>query len=420
MSLSRKILSKKLGGKKLSAGEFIQADVDVILSNDITTPLAIDAFEKDPSSSIAYPERVVIVADHFTPNKDINSAQQVKKVRDFARKHGLKFFDAGCGIEHVLLPEQGLVVPNDIVVGADSHTVTYGALGAFATGMGSTDIAAAWLTGKSWFKVPAAVKVILKGKVNEYVSGKDIILYFISKIGVDGALYKSIEFTGEGLGELSIDSRFTVANMIIECGAKNAVMDVDSKVIEYVEQRAQRPYSPPGKDYSIETDEDFEEVMEIDCSEITPQVALNGSPANAVPVKGMEKIKLDQVFIGSCTNGRWDDYKKAAAVIKGRKASRGIRFIVIPSTAGLHKKMVKEGLAEIFLNAGAIISPPTCGPCLGGHMGILASGEKALATTNRNFTGRMGHRNSEVYLSNPEVAAASAVNGYISSPEELS
>ncbi len=421
MSLARNILSGKpdVDAKKLTAGQFIEADADVILSNDITTPLAIDAFEKHSEGRIAYPERVVLVADHFTPNKDINSAEQVKKVRNFAHRHGVKFFDAGCGIEHVLLTEQGLVVPQDIVVGADSHTVTYGAMGALASGMGSTDVAAAWMTGKAWFKIPEAVKIVLNGKLGEYVSGKDIILYLIGQIGVDGALYKGLEFTGQALKELSLESRFTIANMTVECGAKYGIMEVDDKVIDYTEKRAQRPYSPPPAGYSIETDKDFDDLMEIDCSQIAPQVALHGSPANSRSVNEIEKIKIDQVVIGSCTNGRWEDYVKAAAIIRGKKAFSSLRFIVIPSTAALYSRMVKEGLAEVFLAAGAVMSPPTCGPCLGGHMGILASGERALATTNRNFTGRMGHKDSEVYLSNPEVAAASAVAGYIIAPGKI-
>jgi len=419
MSLARNIFKNRLNRKKLETGEFIEVDVDVILSNDVTTPLAIDAFEQSGIKSIKYPERAVIVADHFTPNKDIASAQQVKKVRDFAKKWNLRFFEAGCGIEHALLPEQGLVLPQDIIIGADSHTVTYGALGAIAAGVGSTDVASAWATGKSWFKVPVSLKITVNGKMRPYVSGKDIILHIISRIGADGALYKGLEFCGETIDELSMDSRFTIANMVIECGAKYGIMGTDRKLLDYVEKRATRPYSPLPEDYSITNDSEFDEVMEVDASIIDPQVAFPSSPANSKSVNSIEKIEVDQVVLGSCTNGRWEDYIKAADIIKGKKASKNLRFIVIPSTAELYIKMVKEGLMEIFAEAGAIISPPTCGPCLGGHMGILAEGEKALATTNRNFVGRMGHKKSEVYLANPEVAAATAVAGYITSPENI-
>ncbi len=418
MSFVRNIFQKKLGKKKLSSGEFIEIDVDVILSNDITTPLAIDAFEEAKINNIAYPERVVIVADHFTPNKDIASAQQVKKVRDFAKKWRLQFYDGGVGIEHVLLPEEGLVLPQDIIIGADSHTCTYGALGAFATGVGSTDVANAWATGKCWFKVPPAVKIILKGKLKPYVSGKDIILYIISLIGTDGALYKGLEFSGETLSALSLDSRFTMANMVIECGAKYGIMDADYIVVDYVEKRAKRPYEAVSN-YSIFKDKEFEEVMEIDCSVIEPQVAHPYSPANSKSVNLTEKVKIDQVVLGSCTNGRWEDFVKAAKIISGKKVAKDLRFIVIPGSHRIYKKMLNEGLLKVFADAGAIISPPTCGPCLGGHMGVLADGERALSTTNRNFVGRMGHKNSEVYLSNPEVAAASAITGYIISPEKL-
>ncbi len=419
MSLARNIFKRKLGLKKLSAGEFIESEVDVILSNDVTTPLAIDAFKKSGSSRVRYPDKSVVVADHFTPNKDIASAEQVKKVREFASEQGIRFFDAGCGIEHALLPEKGLVLPQDIIIGADSHTVTYGALGAIATGVGSTDVAAAWLTGKCWFKVPEAVKIVLKGKLLKYVSGKDIILYLISRLGTDGALYKGLEFCGDAMEELSVDSRFTISNMVIECGAKYGIMETPRKIIEYVEKRASRPYTPLPGEYDMGKDEDYEDVIEIDCSSIKPQVAFPSSPANSRPVDSIEKVKLDQVVIGSCTNGRIEDFVRAARILKGKKAAPGIRFIVIPSTARMYEQMIEKELIKIFIQAGAVISPPTCGPCLGGHMGILADGEKALATTNRNFVGRMGHKNSQVYLSNPEVAAASAVAGYIVSPELL-
>ncbi len=418
MSLGRKIYLKSVKDKKkLKPGKFIEIDVDLILSNDITTPPAIDAFNQSQIGKIKSPEKAVIVADHFTPNKDIDSAEQVKKVRNFAQEWELKFFGAGCGIEHALLPEKGLVVPGDITIGADSHTVTYGALGAVASGVGSTDIAYAWVTDKVWFKVPEAIKVILKGKLQPHVSGKDIILYLISLIGIDGALYKGMEFCGETLEELSMESRFTISNMVIECGAKYGIMEPDDKTIKYVEKRAQRPYLPLPDKYSIKEDNDFDEVMEIDCSLIEPQVAFPSSPANSYPVSSIQKVEVDQVVLGSCTNGRWEDFVKASKIIKGRKAKEELRFIVIPSTAAIYKKMADEGLLSVFIDGGAIISPPTCGPCLGGHMGVLASGEKALSTTNRNFVGRMGHKDSEVYLANPEVAAETAVRGYISVPQ---
>lgn len=419
MSYVKKILQQKLDKKRLKTGEFVEVDVDVILSNDITTPLAIDAFENEGIDKIPYPEKIVFVADHFTPNKDIASAIQVKKVRDFARKWNLRFFDSGEGIEHILLPEKGLVLPMDVVIGADSHTCTYGALGAFATGVGSTDVASAWATGKAWFKVPPAIKIILRGELNPYVDGKDIILYIISQLGTDGACYKGLEFCGETLNELTLDSRFTISNMVIECGAKYGVMNPDRLVVDYVEKRATRPYSSGIENYSIEKDPDFDEIMEIDCSTFGPQVAFPSSPANSHPVKDVDKIMIDQVVIGSCTNGRWDDFVKAAEILKGRRKKSGLRLIVIPGTAELFKKMLTDGMMSIFVEAGAIISPPTCGPCLGGHMGILAQGEKAVATTNRNFIGRMGHKDSQVYLSNSAVAAATAITGYIETPENL-
>jgi len=419
MSLGRKIFESRLDKKKLRAGDLIEVDVDVILSNDITTPLAIDAFEKSGIKEIPYPDRIVIVADHFTPNKDIASAVQVKKVREFAHRWGLRFYEAGCGIEHVLLPEEGLVLPNDIIIGADSHTVTYGALGAVSTGLGSTDVAAAWATGRCWFKVPQAVKVVLNGKLGKYVSGKDIILHLISRIGTDGALYKGLEFCGEAFADLSLDSRFTISNMVIECGAKYGIMEADRQVVDYVEKRAVRPYSTMSDTYSMFDDEDFEEVMEVDCSAMEPQVAFPSSPANSKPVSSIDRISVDQVVLGSCTNGRMEDFQRAASILKGKKVSGNLRFIVIPGSSLIYRQMIDSGLIKIFADSGAIISPPTCGPCLGGHMGILADGERALATTNRNFVGRMGHKSSEVYLSNPEVAAATALAGYITSPDRI-
>ncbi|MFC2091422.1 3-isopropylmalate dehydratase large subunit [Elusimicrobiota bacterium] len=419
MSYTRRIIKQKAGIKKLKKGDFIEIDLDVILSNDITTPLSIDAFEKSGLKEIAYPNRIVLVADHFTPNKDIASAMQVKKVREFANKWDLRFYDAGCGIEHVLLPEQGLVLPHDIIIGADSHTCTYGALGAFSTGVGSTDIAAAWATGRAWFRVPPAVKVVLEGELNPYVSGKDIILYLISLIGTEGARYKGLEFCGETLSQLSMDSRFTIANMVIECGAKYGIMELDHKVVDYIEQRATRPYSGISGEYSMIEDDEFDEELNIDVSIIEPQVAFPSSPANSRSVYSIEKIKVDQVVLGSCTNGRIEDFERAARIIKGKKIAKGLRFIVIPGTAQIYLEMATRDLIKIFAESGAIISPATCGPCLGGHMGILAEGERSLSTTNRNFVGRMGHKGSQVYLANPEIAAATALSGYIVSPQDL-
>ncbi len=419
MSLGRNIYKNRLNRKRLNKGDFIKIEVDVILSNDITTPLAIDAFEASGITKMKAADKAVIVADHFTPNKDIASAQQVKKVRDFARKWGIRFYDAGCGIEHTLLPEEGLVVPQDIVIGADSHSVTYGALGAVASGVGSTDVAAAWASGEAWFKVPEAVKVVLNGSLKPYVSGKDLILYIISQIGTDGALYKGLEFCGPVMKELSLDSRFTMANMVIECGAKYGIMEADHKVVDYIETRARRPYTLQPENYSIDKDDEFDEILQVDCSKIDPQIAFPSSPANCRSVYSIEKTPVDQVVLGSCTNGRLEDFKKAAKIIEGRKVCRDLRFIVIPSTALIYRQMLESGLMKIFADSGAIISPPTCGPCLGGHMGVLAEGERALSTTNRNFPGRMGHKNSFVYLANPEVAAATAVAGYIAAPDQV-
>jgi len=417
MTITEKILADHCGKKEVYPGELIMANVDLVLANDVTAPIAIKEFEKTGAKNVFDKEKIVLVPDHFTPNKDINSAEQAKLVREFAKKYGIvHYFEIGeMGIEHALLPEKGLVVPGDLVIGADSHTCTYGALGAFATGVGSTDVAACFLTGQAWFKVPESMKFIIYGKRKPFVYGKDIILYIIGKIGVDGALYKAMEFEGEGISELSMDSRFSIANMAIEAGGKSGIIAPDEKTIEYVKQRTKKSW----KIYRSDSDAKYSEVYEIDLSKVEPQVAFPHLPENTKPVSEATNIKIDQIVIGSCTNGRMEDMRIAAKVLKGRKVAPYVRLIIIPATQEIYKNCVKEGLVEIFIDAGAVVSTPTCGPCLGGHMGILAKGEKAIATTNRNFVGRMGHPESEVYLSNPAIAAASAVLGRIGSPQEL-
>jgi len=418
MTLAEKILAHKLGVPKVSAGELVEVPVDLTLANDITGPLAIKVFESTCINKVFDPEKIVLVMDHFTPNKDIKSAEQVRICREFAKKYGIKHYYEGgvCGIEHALLPELGLVVPGDVVIGADSHTCTYGALSAFATGVGSTDLAAAWITGKTWFKVPETIKFVYYGKLKPWVTGKDLILYTIGDIGVDGALYKSMEFTGEVIERLSMAERMTMANMAIEAGGKVGLMVADEKTLEFLKGRAKREsvILYPDKDAN------YADVREYDVSKIDLVVALPHLPSNVKFVKDLgEKIYIDQVVIGSCTNGRYEDLLIAAKVLKGRKVNPNVRCIIIPATPEVYRRALKTGLLEVFVEAGAIISPPTCGPCLGGHMGILAKGERAVATTNRNFVGRMGHPESEVYLSGPAVAAASAVLGYIGTPEEL-
>lgn len=418
MTLAEKILAHKLGVPKVSAGELVEVPVDLALANDITGPLAIKVFESTCINKVFDPEKIVLVMDHFTPNKDIKSAEQVRICREFAKKYGIKHYYEGgvCGIEHALLPELGLIVPGDVVIGADSHTCTYGAFSAFATGVGSTDLAAAWITGKTWFKVPETIKFVYYGKLKPWVTGKDLILYTIGDIGVDGALYKSMEFTGEVIERLSMAERMTMANMAIEAGAKVGLMVADEKTLEYLKGRAKREpvIIHPDKDAN------YVDVREYDVSKIDLVVALPHLPSNVKFVKDLgEKIYIDQVVIGSCTNGRYEDLLMAAKVLKGRKVNPNVRCIIIPATPEVYRRALKTGLLEVFVEAGAIISPPTCGPCLGGHMGILAKGERAVATTNRNFVGRMGHPESEVYLSGPAVAAASAVLGYIGTPEEL-
>ncbi len=418
MTLAEKILAHKLGVPKVSAGELVEVPVDLTLANDITGPLAIKVFESTCINKVFDPEKIALVMDHFTPNKDIKSAEQVRICREFAKKYGIKHYYEGgaCGIEHALLPELGLVVPGDVVIGADSHTCTYGALSAFATGVGSTDLAAAWITGKTWFKVPETIKFVYYGKLKPWVTGKDLILYTIGDVGVDGALYKAMEFTGEVIERLSMAERMTMANMAIEAGGKAGLMVADEKTLEFLKGRTKKEpvILHPDKDAN------YADVREYDVSKIDLVVALPHLPSNVKFVKDLgEKVYIDQVVIGSCTNGRYEDLLMAAKVLKGRKVNPNVRCIIIPATPEVYRRALKTGLLEVFVEAGAIISPPTCGPCLGGHMGILAKGERAVATTNRNFVGRMGHPESEVYLSGPAVAAASAVLGYIGTPEEL-
>ena len=416
-TLAEKILAAHCGMAEVHAGQFVEVDVDIVLSNDITAPIAIRAFEELGAKEVFDRERVVMVADHFVPNKDIASAKQCLAMRKFARALDLPHhYDAGrMGIEHVLLPEQGLVVPGDVVVGADSHTCTYGALGAFATGMGSTDIAVAMATGRIWMRVPETIRIVYHGKLQPWVGGKDLILYTIGQIGVDGARYRAIEFAGAAVAELSMDGRFTMANMAIEAGAKAGLFTADRAALAYVEGRASRPY----RAYMADADATYCQVIEIDASQIEPQVAYPFLPENARPVRQAGDVKIDQVVIGSCTNGRLGDLRIAAQVLGGRQVHPDVRCIVIPGSQQVYLDAVREGLVEAFVEAGAVFSTPTCGPCLGGHMGVLAAGERAATTTNRNFRGRMGHPESEVYLVGPAVAAASAVRGWICGPEEV-
>lgn len=417
MTASQKILASHAHLKEVAAGQLISADLDLILANDITGPVAIKEFKKAGATAVADREKIALVMDHFAPNKDIKSAQQCKECRIFAGEQQItNFFDVGAmGIEHALLPEKGLVGAGDLIIGADSHTCTYGALGAFSTGVGSTDMAAGMISGKCWFKVPSAIKFILKGKPKRYVTGKDVILHIIGLIGVDGALYKSMEFTGDGVKNLSIDDRFTICNMAIEAGAKNGIFPVDEVALEYMKDRFIRPV----KAYEPDPDAVYDEVYEIDLSFLAPTVSFPHLPENSKSQGEWGNIKIDQVVIGSCTNGRISDMRAAAEILKGRKVAKNVRTIIIPATQEVYRQCIKEGLAEIFLDAGAIISTPTCGPCLGGYMGILAEGERAVSTTNRNFVGRMGHKNSEVYLASPYIAAASAVAGKLCAPDEL-
>jgi 3-isopropylmalate/(R)-2-methylmalate dehydratase large subunit len=417
MTITEKILCRHTDLKEIHPGMLINARVDIALGNDITAPIAIAEFRKAGGLKVFDRDKVVLIPDHFTPNKDIDSAQQCKFMRDFAREQGLThYYDVGeVGIEHALLPEQGIVLPGDLVIGADSHTCTYGALGAFATGVGSTDLAAAMMTGEVWFKVPETMKIVFSGKTKKWVSGKDLILYIIGSIGVDGALYKAMEFTGETIGQLSMADRLTIANMVIEAGAKNGIFIPDDITKAYVAERAKRPYSF----YNSDPDAQYADVINIDVSNIEPQVAFPHIPSNVRGISQVGDVKIDQVVIGSCTNGRIEDLRVAAGILKNKKAAPHVRLIIVPATQGIYKQALQEGLIEIFIDAHAAVSTPTCGACLGGHMGVLADGEKAVSTTNRNFIGRMGHTGSEVYLASPAIAAASAVLGRIAGPEEL-
>ena len=416
-TITEKILAAHCGKKAVVPGEFIEPKVDISLSNDVTAPLAIKEYLKTGKKHVFDKNKIALVMDHFTPNKDIKSAENVKFVREFAKKEKIKHYYEGgnVGIEHALLPEKGIVVPGDIVIGADSHTCTYGALGAFSTGVGSTDIGASLATGKVWLKVPQTIKFVYKGKLNKFVSGKDLILYTIGKIGVDGALYQTMEFTGEVVKKLKMADRLTMANMAIEAGGKSGIFPVDKVTLDYVSKRALRKF----KIYQSDKDAKYAKVVEIDCSKIYPQVSLPFLPSNAKAAKSMKKTYIDQVVIGSCTNGRIEDLRVAAAILKGKKINSNVRTIVIPATPQVYADALKEGLMKIFIEAGAIISAPTCGPCLGGHMGVLANGEKCVSTTNRNFVGRMGNTKSELYLASPAVAAASAIKGYITDPTTI-
>ena len=416
-TITEKILAAHAGRDTVVPGELINVRIDMALANDITAPIAIDLFEKSGVESVFDPERIALVPDHFVPNKDIKSAIQVQTMRTFAKKYHIKhFFELGeMGIEHALLPEQGLVLPGDVVIGADSHTCTYGALGAFATGVGSTDIAAAMITGEVWFKVPESIKLTYNGQLTQWVTGKDLILYTIGDIGVDGATYKAMEFTGDAINDLPVADRMTMANMAIEAGAKNGIIAPDESTLDYVRPRAKRPFEC----YTSDPDAQYAESKTYDVSGIEPQVAFPYLPDNTRGISEVGTVPIQQAVIGSCTNGRIEDLRLAASVLNGHTINDNIRLIIIPATPTIYRQAMEEGLLEVFLSAKGIISPPTCGPCLGGFMGILGPGERAVATTNRNFVGRMGHSSSEVYLANPAVAAASAVLGRIGSPEEL-
>lgn len=417
MTMTQKILAAHAGLDQVEAGQLIEAKLDLVLGNDITTPVAVDEFEKCGANSVFDRSKIALVLDHFVPNKDIKAAQQCKQVREFARAHKVEhFFDVGeMGIEHALLPEKGLVGPGDCVIGADSHTCTYGALGAFSTGVGSTDMAAAMISGKAWFKVPSAIQVVLKKKPGKYVCGKDVILHLIGQIGVDGALYQSLEFTGDGVGALSMDDRFTIANMAIEAGAKNGIFPVDETTLEYCRTH----YHGSVDVFQADPDAVYDRVIEIDLAGLKPTVSLPHLPENTKTIDEAAGLPIQQSVIGSCTNGRMEDMRMAASILKGRKVAKGVRCIVIPATQEIYLNCIREGLVEIFIEAGAVFSTPTCGPCLGGYMGVLAEGERAVSTTNRNFVGRMGHPKSEVVLASPAVAAASAVQGCLADPALL-
>ena len=419
MTMTQKILADHAGVKEVHAGELIEANVDIVMANDITGPMALPIFKK-MADKVFDKDKVVLVPDHFTPNKDIKSAENSKAIREFSREQGLTHHmeQGKCGVEHAILPESGIVVTGDAVIGADSHTCTYGAIGAFSTGVGTTDIATGMATGQLWFKVPSAIKFNLHGKLPKYVSGKDVILHIIGRIGVDGALYKSMEFTGEGVKELSMADRFTICNMAIEAGAKNGIFPVDEAAIEYLDKHAKRDY----KIYEADKDAEYEEVVDVDLSAIRPTVAFPHLPGNAKTVdeiEAMDKIYIDQVVIGSCTNGRMEDLRKAAAILKGKKVADNVRVMVVPATQKIYLQCILEGILETFVEAGCAVNTPSCGPCMGGHMGVLAKGEKCVSTTNRNFVGRMGDVESLIYLASPETAAASAIAGYIANPEKF-
>jgi len=415
--MSQKILAAKAGLPKVEVGELSEAKVDVVLGNDITTPVAITEFEKAGLKGVFSKSQIAIVMDHFTPNKDIKAAEQCKTCREFCQKHEIEnFFDVGeMGIEHCLLPEKGIVAAGDLVIGADSHTCTYGALGAFSTGVGSTDMAAIMATGKVWLKVPSAMGFKLTGKMSKYVCGKDLILHIIGKIGVDGVLYRSMEFFGDGVANLSMDDRFTVSNMAIEAGAKNGIFPVDQKTLDYLAQHTTKKFEV----FEADKDAVYDEIMEIDLSKLESTVAMPHLPENTKTITEAPKVAVDQVVIGSCTNGRMEDLRMAAGLLKGKRVKKGVRVIIFPGTQKIYLQAMREGLMETFIEAGAVVSTPTCGPCLGGHMGILAKGERCVATTNRNFVGRMGHVESEVILASPAVAAATALTGYLCGPEEV-
>ena len=416
MTMTQKILAAHAGLDHVEAGQLIEAKLDVVMANDITGPMALPIFDK-MADKVFDKDKVVLVPDHFTPNKDIKSAEHCKCVREYAKAHDItNYFEVGqMGIEHALVPEKGLIVAGDVCIGADSHTCTYGALGAFSTGVGSTDMGCGMITGQAWFKVPSAIRIELTGKLSKWVSGKDVILHIIGMIGVDGALYRSMEFAGDGVASLSMDDRFSIANMAIEAGAKNGIFPVDEQTIAYMKEHSTKEY----KVFEADEDAEYDEVIKIDLSTLKPTVAFPHLPENTKTVDEAGDVTIDQVVIGSCTNGRISDLREAASVLKGHKVADGIRAIVIPATQSIYMQAIEEGLVQTFIEAGAVVSTPTCGPCLGGHMGCLAKGERAVSTTNRNFVGRMGHVESEVYLASPAVAAASAVTGKISQPSDL-
>jgi len=417
MTMTQKILAAHAGLSEVKAGQLIEADLDLVLGNDITAPVAIHEMDKMKINTVFDKDKIALVPDHFVPNKDIKSAEHCKCVREFAIKHDItNYFEVGqMGIEHALLPEKGLTVAGDVIIGADSHTCTYGALGAFSTGVGSTDMAAGMATGKAWFKVPSAIKFVLTGKLSKWVSGKDLILHIIGMIGVDGALYKSMEFVGEGIANLTMDDRFTIANMAIEAGAKNGIFPVDALAETYIKEHSKKPYVI----YEADEDAEYDQIITINLAELKPTIAFPHLPENTRTIDEVGEVVIDQVVIGSCTNGRIDDLRIAAKVFEGRQVNKRLRVIIIPATQKIYLQAIEEGLVQIFINSGAIVSTPTCGPCLGGYMGVLAAGERCISTTNRNFVGRMGDVKSEVYLASPAIAAASAITGKISGPAEL-